>query len=205
MSENVINWADMHKFATTALEGEFPVVIVQADAVKTADQSKDMIKYKAKIESGPFVDRPITGQFVISPDSPTAMRILFGHLAVLGVGADFFSKNPNAPIAQIAQALVGRRAIAVVGQRDWNGRTFDEIKEWKPTLGGPGGSGAGLGGVLGGNVGGPLGGLNVGPGSPTTTPASTSSVPSPAGSPAPFAPASPIAEQPSTAPPERPF
>lgn len=178
MSDEVINWLDMHKHATTALDGEFPVVIVEANVAKTLDQSKDMIKCKVKIESGPFVDRPINVNFTISPDSPVAMRILFSHWAILGLDAKFFAAHPNATLQQIAEALVGRRATAVVAERDWNGRKFEDIKEWKPPLGGPGASLP-----LGSSVGGPLAGGLAGAGSsPLTSPASTAPTSSPASS-----------------------
>ena len=173
MSE-VINWLDMHKHATTDLDGEHPIVIVEATVTKTNDQSKDMIKFKAKIESGPFVDRPINGNFTISPESPVAMRILFATWAVLGLDAKFFAANPNAPLQLIAERLVGRRAIGVLGVRDWQGRKFDEIKEWKPALSGPGATPP-----LGSSVGGPLsGGLAAASSSPLASPAPASSVPS---------------------------
>jgi hypothetical protein len=182
------NWLDMHKFATTTLEGEFPVVIVEATVAKTNDQSKDMIKCKVKIESGPFVDRPVNVNFTISPDSPVAMRILFGHWAVLGLDQKFFAANPNASLGMIAQSLIGRRATAKIGNRPWNGRDIEDIQEWKPALGGPGGSGVSAG---------PLGspGLSV-----TTTLEKASPVTSPA------SPASPVtAAQPQTDAPALPF
>lgn len=189
------NWADLHKHATTSLEGEFPLVIVEAIATKTNDQSKDMIKWKAKIESGPFVDRPISGNFTISPESPVALRIFFSQMAVLGLDGAFFAANPNAPVEMIAQALINRRAIAVLGTRQWQGREFEDVKEWKPPLGGPGGNASVgvLGGFGGGSVATPA--TALGSGSPVTSPAS------PAAS-----PASPVAAaQPQTAPPVAPF
>lgn len=199
MSEG-INWLDMHKHATTALEGEFPVVIVEASVAKTLDQSKDMIKCRVKIESGPFVDRPINVNFTISPDSPVAMRILFSHWAILGLDAKYFAANPNATLEQIAQSLVGRRATAVVAERDWNGRKFEDIKEWKPPLGGPGASMP-----LGSSVGGPLsGGLGVPSASSLTSPAPASPTSSPLTS-TPAAAAPVDAAQPSIAPPELAF
>lgn len=199
MSE-VINWLDMHKHATTDLDGEHPIVIVETSVTKTNDQSKDMIKFKAKIESGPFVDRPITGNFTISPDSPVAMRILFANWAVLGLDAKFFAANPNASLDQIAQMLIGRRAIGVLSVRTWEGRKFDEIKDWKPALSGPGSTLP-----LGSSVGGPLSGGLAGAGSsPLASPASASSVPSaPLSSPASAAVVD--AEQPKTEAPKLTF
>jgi hypothetical protein len=183
------NWADLHKFATTTLEGEFPLVIVEAVAAKTNDQTKDMIKWKAKIESGPFVDRPVTGNFTISPESPVAIRIFFAQLAVLGLDGAFFEANPNAPVAMIAQSLVGRRAIGVLGTRQWNGRDIDEVREWKPALGGPGGLGVSAG---------PLGGLGA---TSASSPLGASPVTS-----SPAIPASPVTvTQPSTPAPEVKF
>lgn len=176
MSDNTINWLDMHKHATTSLEGEFPLVIVEATPAKTTDQSKDMIKCKVKIESGPFVDRPINVNFTISPESPVAMRILFATWAVLGLDQRYFAANPNASLQQIADALVGRRAIGVCGEREWQGRKFDDVKEWKPALRGPGAAVP-----LGSSVGGPLsGGLTTAQVSPLTTSTPAASGPSPA-------------------------
>jgi hypothetical protein len=127
----------MHKDATTALEGDFDVVIVEAEAKKTNDGSKDMIKYKAKVEYGPYVGRPLYGNFTISPESPAAMRMLFSHWTALGIDARFFEQNPSATPAQIAQALVGRSACVTVGTRQWQGVDREEIQGWKPkTLGG---------------------------------------------------------------------
>lgn len=188
------NWADMHKHATTSLEGEFPLVIVEATATRTSDQSKDMIKWKAKIETGPYVDRPISGQFVISPDSPVAMRILFTHWSILGLDSAFFAANPNASVEQIAQALVGRRAIGVIGTRTWQGRDMEEIREWKPALAGPGGGT----GPLGGGVLTPLIGSLSSPLASPGTPGVVPSTPSPA-------PASAAPAQPQTDAPALPF
>lgn len=196
---DAINWLDMHKHATTDLDGEHPLVIVETTVGRTNDQSKDMIKFKAKIESGPFVDRPINGNFTISPESPIAMRILFSTWAVLGLDAKFFAANPNAPLQQIADMLVGRRAVGVLGVREWQGRKFDEIKEWKPVLTGPGSTPP-----LSSGVGGPLsGGLASASSSPLTSSAPASSVPSAV--PSTPAPAAVAAAQPETAPPALPF
>lgn len=187
------SWGDLHKDAMTTISGDFPVIIVEANAVKSQND-KDMIKYKAKIESGPYAGRAITGNFVISPDSSGAMRMFFLHMAVLGLDENFWAANPNAPVEQVAKSLEGRRAIATFGTRPWQGQDREEIQAWKkPT--GPGGSAPV--GVLGGFGGGPsaavatpLGGL-VSP-STSATPAATPAL-------------TPTAATPTEAPPELPF
>lgn len=182
-------WSEMHKESTTTLEGDFPVIIVKADAAKSSND-KDMIKFQAKIESGPYAGRPLWGQFTISPESPVAMRIFFTHMAVLGIDAKFWEANPNAPMQQVADALLNRRAIATLGVRQWQGQDREEIQQWKPPLGGNAPAVGALGGLGSAAAATPLGGLAT-PSTPTT-PASTAT--------------SPVAvAEPSTAPPDLPF
>jgi hypothetical protein len=193
------NWGQMHQDATTVLTGEFPVVFVDAQIKKTNAGDKDMIKFVAKIESGSYVDRELQGNFTISPESHGAMRFFFTDMAKFGLDAAFFATNPT--LQQIADALVGRRAVAVVGSREWNGREMESVESWKPALGGPGGSAGVLGGL---------------PGLPAATLAAYAEDPwvgkelpkTDSESPAPTTGNSsePVAETvPATAPPERPF
>lgn len=189
MSE--LNWADMHKDATTALVGDFPVVIVETESKKTNDGTKDMIKFKAKVESGQYVGRTVFGQFTVSPESPAAMRMLFTHLAALGLDGAYFAQNPTAPVAQIARDLQGRSAIVTLGTRQWQGVDRENIEGWKPKT-------LGVGGALGGTL-----------AASTAVPADTPAVPagqplSAATPPAEATPAAATAE-PSTAAPELPF
>ena len=64
--DSTYNWAEMQQEATIVLEGEFPVMVVASDAVKSAN-GKDMIKAKFKIESGTYACRALFTNFVISP------------------------------------------------------------------------------------------------------------------------------------------
>ena len=169
-----IDWASLHKDATTTLEGDFNVVIVEATATRTSGGDKDMIKWKAKIESGPYAGRPLWGNFTISPESPGAMRMLFAHWAALGLDGSFFQGNPNASVAQIAQALQGRKAVATVGVRQWQGTDREEVKGWKPPA--IGGSVGGFS-ALSGGPGGTLGLQSSVPSAPVTPPATAASGP----------------------------
>lgn len=179
------SWSDLHKDAMTTISGDFPVIIVEASAVKSQND-KDMIKYKAKIETGPYAGRALSGNFVVSPESSGAMRMFFLHMAVLGLDDAFWSANPNAPMEQVAKAIEGRRAVATVGTRQWQGQDREEIQGWKkPT--GPGGSVPV--GVLGGFAGGltttpatQLGGL-ASPSTPATPASSAAQTSTPAATP----------------------
>ena len=146
------NWGQMQQEATIVLEGEFPVTVVETKATKTNDGSKDMIKATFKINAGQYAGRKLFSNFVISPESPGAMRMFFGQLAVFGLDSQFFSSIAGQPPSAIAQALDGRSAIAIVGKGTWNGQEREEIKGYKPALGGHGGGTfvPGLGGNIGG-------------------------------------------------------
>ena len=178
---STINWASLHKDATTILEGEFTVVVVESVATKSSND-KPMIKVKHRVESGPKAGQTLFDQFVISAENGNAMRIFFGQMAIFGLDSGFFQRNSNAPLETIAQALLGRRAVAVVEPREWNGTLRETIKEYKKALGGPGG---GSGGQLGGFV----VPAAAGPSSPTTPPAV----------------AAELGRQPSAPPPDDPF
>lgn len=147
------NWAEMQQEATVVLTGEFPVQVVNADAVKSAN-GKDMIKVKFKIESGNYAGRALFTNFVISPESSGAMRMFFSQLAVFGLDAAFFASIAGQPPTAIAQALDGRKAIAVVGKNVYQGTEREQINGYKPALGGHGGGTfvAGLGGSIGGGI-----------------------------------------------------
>lgn len=136
--DSTYNWAEMQAEATIVLEGEFPVTVVKSDAVKSQN-GKDMIKVQFKIDSGTYAGRKLFSNFVISPESPGAMRIFFTQLAVFGLDAVFFASIAGQPPTAIATALDGRKAVAIIGKGVWQGQEREEIKGYKPALGGHGG------------------------------------------------------------------
>lgn len=185
MTDSIINWADLHKDATTVLTGDFPVVITAATATQSSN-GKPMIKATLKIESGTFSGRTLYNNFNVTADNPSAMRIFFGQMSVLGLGTPFWNTSPT--MEQVAAALVGRRAIVTVGSRQWQGTDREQIENWKPAVGGPGGGGQGaLGGFSAAPAGNPLQRYDTVPvaGTPPTEPT--------------------LAAQPSTPPPVDPF
>lgn len=145
------NWAEMQQEATIVLEGEFPITVIKSEAVKTAN-GKDMIKAQFKIDAGTYAGRKLFSNFVISPESPGAMRMFFSQLAVFGLDAAFFASIAGQPPSAIASALDGRRAVAIVGKGVYQGTEREQINGYKPALGGHGGGTfvAGLGGSVGG-------------------------------------------------------
>lgn len=204
--DTTYNWSEMQREATVVLEGEFPITVVKSDAVKTQN-GKDMIKAQFKIDAGTYAGRKLFSNFVISPESPGAMRMFFGQLAVFGLDAAFFASIAGQPPAAIAAALDGRKAIAVLKKGQWNGQDREEIIGYKPALGGHGGGTfvPGLGGSIGGAAGSaPFGQPSVSSysSSPIGQPATpTAETVTPAAPITAVLPSEPSAAEPSTAPP----
>lgn len=212
--DTTYNWSEMQKEATVVLEGEFSITVVKSDAVKSQN-GKDMIKAQFKIDSGTYAGRKLFSNFVISPESPSAMRMFFNQLAVFGLDAAFFASIAGQPPAAIASALDGRKAIAILKKGQWNGQDREEIIGYKPALGGHGGGTfvPGLGGSIGGAAGSaPFGQPSVSSYSTPIGGAASGAIPTSAptsqvvAEPVQTAPDSPLNEQPvspepSTAPP----
>lgn len=202
--DSTYNWAEMQQEATVILVGEFPVTVVKSEAVKTQN-GKDMIKAQFKIDAGTYAGRKLFSNFVISPESPGAMRMFFSQLAVFGLDAAFFASIAGQPPSVIAAALDGRKAIAIVDKGVWQGAEREEIKGYKPALGGHGGGTfvAGLGGSIGGAVSanGPFN--QPSPSSFSSAPIGQTVIPSdpPAAQVADSTAVEPVGAEPSTAPP----
>lgn len=141
-----IDFNKLRKESTTVLEGDFPVVIVKAEAGQSSN-GKPMIKTQLKIEAGPYAGRIIYNNFTISAESQIALKMLFEALEVLGLGEAYFATNPE--LEQISSSLLGRRATVALEARVWNGVPRENVKTWKPAEGGAAGLGVGMG-VVGG-------------------------------------------------------
>lgn len=111
-------------------------VIVQEANKQVASTGKDMIKARVQVTEGPSVNRILFNYFVFgSKDDVTLNRITLDNLAAFGVTREYIAtQRPS--IAEIAEALVGLEAIAIVGiqeKGDYAGN--NEIKRFKPLEG----------------------------------------------------------------------
>ncbi len=105
------------------------------------------------------------------------MRMFFSQLAVFGLDAQFFASIQGQPPAAIAQALDGRKALAVVTKSEYQGVEREQISGYKPALGGHGGGSfvPGLGGIGSGT---PFGSSPIAQPSMSSFASPTASVPS---------------------------
>jgi hypothetical protein len=114
-------------------EGEYDVRIRDANT-KTASTGSEMIVVSVVIESGPHAGRVIITNFVFAVANPTAMKMLLRRLTAFGITSEWLAEN-NPTIAQIAQALVGRTAVAQVNIREWNKELRNDVNMFSPHAG----------------------------------------------------------------------
>ena len=112
--------------------GDYSVIIDEASHT-TSQSGKLMFKVKMKVQGGPHENRLVWNQFVISPESPTALSIFFSQMKTLGLTTEFFAAQPSEDA--IVNALVGKCAVVTLQQREWQGQVRNEVKAVKPPTG----------------------------------------------------------------------
>ena len=108
-------------------DGDYDFVIVKSTAEQTKN-SKTMYKVQCKVESGPYKDRTVWNNFVISPENPTALSIFFRQMNILGLDRTFWMTNPSDH--PVAEQLQGKRFRGQVAIRSYNGSESNEIKQF---------------------------------------------------------------------------
>lgn len=112
-------------------KGPYNVVVQEADK-QMSSTGKDMIKMRVQVTDGPYANRVLFNYIVFSQENPKAMRMTLERLAAFGLTREVIAAN-RPSISQIADMLVGRKAIARVDIQtsgDYAGR--NEIKGFRP-------------------------------------------------------------------------
>jgi hypothetical protein len=134
-------WADLMKSADDAgfsntPPGTYDATVFSAEA-KTTSNGKDQVVVRFQIVGGPNGGRKTAPRnLVVSPENPNALGFFFRDMRSLGLGNDFFAKEPS--MQAIAAALVGRPCRIEVGTRVWNNEEREDIKRIMPSA--PGGA-----------------------------------------------------------------
>jgi hypothetical protein len=119
---------------------EYEVEVEKAEAKKASSSGKLMFVVTFKVTSGPYANRKLWNNYVVSPESEGAMGFFFRHMKAFGLNADFFKSNPHEDT--VAAALVGKHVKLEVGQRTWQGEIKNDVKNTKPSTAVSNGSGA---------------------------------------------------------------
>jgi hypothetical protein len=130
------NWAELIKKSGDAAsntnyeplpDGDYELKIVKVEAVTTST-GKPMFKVTNEVQGGPYANRKVWDNLVVTHDNPTAMNMFFMKVIAMGLTKPFFESNPTD--AQIEQALTGRTFRANLGLRTYEGKDSNEIKKY---------------------------------------------------------------------------
>jgi hypothetical protein len=104
-------------------KGDYDVKVVEAKVGSTGNDNK---KYALtlEVETGPHAKRKLWKDLIVAQTSG-GLAAFFRQMAALGLDAKFFATNPKDEL--IIQRLVGARAVADVGQREWNNQIKNEV------------------------------------------------------------------------------
>lgn len=114
--------------------GPYNVVVQEAEKM-VSSSGNDMIKTRVQVTDGPYANRVLFSYIVFSQGNPKAMRMTLERLAAFGVTRETIAAHKPS-VSQIADMLVGRRAIARVGiQSSGQYAGSNEVKGFKPLEG----------------------------------------------------------------------
>lgn len=127
----LLDGAEESKEFTPLPAGEYTVEVTKAEA-KTTSTQKPMYKVTYTVKDpGPYKDRLIFGQFVISQESPKALGIFFRHMAAFGLNADYF-RNTRPSSDEVCRRLVGRTVKVRVTEGEYNGKPKNDVADVSP-------------------------------------------------------------------------
>lgn len=108
-------------------QADYDLQIVKSEA-KMTKTGKVMFAVQCKVTSGPYANRRVFTNIVVSPENPTALGIFFRQMAAIGISREFFANNPSD--SQVAEAMVNREFRGQVGIRAYQGQDKNEIKSF---------------------------------------------------------------------------
>lgn len=138
-----LNWGELVADAGTSTnsyeilpDGDYDVKVVEASHTLTA-KGKTMFKVKLQVLTGPYANRFLWDNLVISPESQTALGIFFRQMKALGLDQEYFKRNPSND--QVVGSINGAAVRVKVSHRQYNGEDRNEIKQYNAVASGNGG------------------------------------------------------------------
>lgn len=133
---STLNWAELIKSAGDVSsnyealpDGEYDLTVIEATA-KVTTSGKTMFSLKTQVTGGPYNNRLVWDNLVISPENENALKIFFAKMAALGIPQDYFMRVPTPTNGEIELVLVGRKFRGSVGSRVYNGKKSNEIRRY---------------------------------------------------------------------------
>ena len=113
---------------------DYDFEITKSEA-KQSGNGKQMWKITCRVISGPYQGRLVWSQLVLSPENPTALGIFFRQMAAIGIGKEYFAKDPSDH--QLAEELIGKKFRGQIGIKAYQGTDRNELKSYSPLKSAP--------------------------------------------------------------------
>lgn len=133
---STLNWAELIKSAGDVSsnyealpDGEYDLTVVEATA-KVTTSGKTMFSLKTQVTGGPYNNRLVWDNLVISPENENALKIFFAKMGALGIPQDYFARIPTPTNEEIEKVLLNRKFRGSVGSRIYNGNKRNEIRRY---------------------------------------------------------------------------
>lgn len=131
-----INWTDMIE----SLPEEAPTQdLIPPDTYVTkvekaesgmSKSNNPKIELTLVVDEGKYKGRKVWGRINFATDKPASMAITVEQLAQFGVTRQWLSNN-NPSTDQIARKLTGEKIQVKVSHREWEGKTYYDVKGYK--------------------------------------------------------------------------
>lgn len=126
-----INFKTLYNEAGKLLPpGEYDCVVSKTEPTQSST-GKPMIKAQFVIENGPYKDRTLFSQFVLSAENPNALRMWFNQMKNFGMEGAFWDSNPS--LEDVASRILGKRIRVEVDHRAWQGQDRENVAGYKPS------------------------------------------------------------------------
>lgn len=132
---DMIDFKKMRETASTVLQGDYPVVVDKVEFKRTQKNSEPMWVLTLKVTAGPYANRTVRHNMVLSGVHNFMVNRFFREMAVLGLDDAFFDAQPSPD--SISAAITGRHCIATFKEgSEFRGEKREEVAELKPATGG---------------------------------------------------------------------
>jgi len=110
--------------------GTYTVKVTKAEAGLAKSGNAKVELTMAITDEGPVKGRNLWSRINFATNSPTSMAITVEQLAEFGITRQWLATN-SPTVDQIAKKLEGEVIAVRVGHREWEGKTYTDIKGYK--------------------------------------------------------------------------
>lgn len=131
---DLIDWDGLQKVADEAGIGvdlpddDYEVKVVDTNVGKTQG-GKPQIGVFLEVQGGPFAGKRFWDNLNLTTDSPKAVAMFILNAKRYGVPEHMF--GGNTPLEDMAAEMIGTVGVAKLSHRDWNGKTYLQVKSFK--------------------------------------------------------------------------